>query len=131
MYTLIEEIIKKINNKILKFFPSLKRYTTVDIYNFASIILVTILIFILSGGITLVINPNLRAFLTSGVSGSESPLEFTLFFSVNYISFLSLYMITRGFRRGKLDNMLIVVGIILFIITILINWFLLIIRIRI
>jgi len=64
---------------------------------------VLIAVFVLSGGIALVVSPDLRALFTTQVTGGESPLEFTIFALLNAIAFLSLYGLYRAVGRPSPD----------------------------
>jgi|Deesub1362B_J571_1020462.scaffolds.fasta_scaffold00004_8 hypothetical protein len=91
----------------------------------SQLIVIIITVFLLSGGIALLVNPNLQAVLVPSIVGGETPLEFTIFFFVNLMFFVSLYMIYSGASKSVFDTGLVLGGIILFIIIIVIDMFLL------
>lgn len=76
---------------------------------------VLIAVFILSGGIALVVSPDLRALFTTQVTGGESPLEFTIFALLDVIAFLSLYGLYRAVGRPSPDVGTAAIGLILLV----------------
>jgi hypothetical protein len=129
MYDKIDKMLGRvgrwINNKLYK---SLSKSKLLRSNILAQLLILLIAIFLLSGGMALLVNPNLKAIIVPSIVGGESPLEFTIFFFINIIFFISLYLIYQGASKSILDTGMIVGGIILFIIVIVIDLFLLLIK---
>lgn len=129
MYNKIDEALGRvsgwINNKIYK---SLSRSKLLRSDTLPQFLIILITVFLLSGGMALLVNPNLQAIIVPSIVGGESPLEFTIFFFINLIFFVSLYLIYHGASKSILDTGMVIGGIILFIIIVVIDLFLLLLK---
>ncbi len=125
IYKTLEDVISKLYSVVNRICSPLVKRRRLELKAVIIFSVVSLLIFILSGGIALVTNPDLKVIITPRISGGESPLEFTIFFILNYILFLSFYMIIKGVKKGKVDNALVAGGLALLFIVVVINWWLL------
>lgn len=121
MYDDIERLLDKISFKLKK----IAKNMGLNWSDFAIFLCLFTLIFVLSGGLSVLINPDLNRLIAPQITGGQSPLEFSIFLVTNSLSFISVYLIYKATSKARPDISLATIGVILLVFMILISMFLL------
>ncbi|MFQ5950971.1 MAG: hypothetical protein ACE5KH_02670 [Candidatus Geothermarchaeales archaeon] len=95
----------------------LEKSTLLSAQALAVLVVTTLTIFFISGGIVALNNPFSGSFART--TTSQSPGETTLYFILNGLTFLGILLMGRGATKKTLDMTLFSIGLVLFLIALL------------
>lgn len=100
-----------------------RKYGFLSIENIFVISLLVIYSFLISGGVASIYTGATQQLVSTGYSSYQTYTELVIYFIIHISYVISLYMIYLSFKKNRVDISLLTIGIVLFFLLFVIEWY--------
>lgn len=120
IYKIVSNILKNINKEInIRIRRLSRKYSSLIIDNIIVLVLLVSFAFLISGGVATIVSGDTQRIILLGYTNTQTVIEWVLYFSINIIYTISLYLMYIGAKKQIIDLSLIILGIIMLSLTLI------------